>query len=67
MNSEKCNICKSENIGNSPCGFYCNNCGYCDPCYCWRDAHKECMEHMNRIREETKYPQAKSCCCGRFK
>ena len=48
MEKDKCPKCGSEDIGNSPTGFWCNNkkCRYQTPCPCWQGREKECPHQL---------------------
>ena len=63
--TDKCSRCNSENIGSSPTGWWCNNCGLADPCPCWRGNHKECIEMQNQVRAKTGLSLVNSCCCNK--
>lgn len=63
-----CSFCGSDNLGRSPTGDWCNNCGHSMPCPCWAgDNHAECIEYMNEFRRKSGYPLATKCCCEESK
>ena len=59
-NKDKCPLCGSLNTGNSPTGYWCNNCGYTDPCECWQGNHTACAEKL-----KAKGVYMKGCCDGK--
>ena len=64
---DKCNICNTISVGNSPTGAWCNNCGWQDPCPCCQRRHKDCMDYMNKIRTKNNLSLVDNCCCGKLK